>query len=441
MPIHRFAAGVAIDYCRESPCLLLKGGTGTMFDQSDKSNPDEEQFELLGLLGIGGFAHTHKARVLDRELLEDFGAEIVALKIPHNDKKRALKRDLEMNTLLHLRLRDLHCENIVRYLGFSIFRGQIVLAFEYVAQGSLRKLLGPLGRQQRLPVEQAVKIAAGILKGLSVIHNEQVFHRDIKPENILMQGQIAKIADLGLSRMLSPQQAASSATGTPLYMSPETLLRGGASFVSDIWSLGVTLYEMITGTLPIGEVETAFGELVDLMRKQEIVPPNEICPDIPRSLCDVVMRALRADPAERYATADEMLIALQGILEEKDSRIEKDMAPIRELIDAGGNPNQIEGMLQALVKQYAGDARAYQYLGEYYNRCQRYCEAIEVFKKGLELDAESALLNWDKALACQASGNRRDALNALRKAQSLGLPPNLQRHASILLKVLGGGKK
>ena len=211
-------------------------------ESSDKQSSQNEPFELLELLGMGGFAQTYRARVLHPDVLEDFGSEIIALKIPLPQKERALKQDLEMNILLHLRIKDLQSVNLVRYLGFDWYDGKIVLAFEYIASGSLRDKIGNIGSQKRLPIDEAVKIAEGILKGLSAIHSEQVFHRDIKPENILMQGNVAKIADLGLSRFLNPNELASTTSGSPFYMSPEILSRTGASFSSDIWSRGVTNY-------------------------------------------------------------------------------------------------------------------------------------------------------------------------------------------------------
>ena len=182
----------------------------------------DEPFELLELLGTGGFAHTYRARVIDEDLASDYGTDIVAIKIPLNAKKgKILHHELELNAGIYLRIKNLDLTNIVRYLGFEIFRGQIVMAMEFVPQGSLRKLLGGPRKLKPLPTDQAVNIAIGTLNGLSVIHRERVFHRDIKPENILMCGDTPKIADLGISRMLASNELASSTAGTIYYMSPE----------------------------------------------------------------------------------------------------------------------------------------------------------------------------------------------------------------------------
>jgi len=400
----------------------------------------DEPFELIEHLGTGGFAHTYKARVLDEDLREDFGAEEVALKIPLNRKKeRVLRRELEMNASLHLRLKDLQSLNLVRYLGFAVFRGQIVMAMEYVGQGSLRRVLGEIGRQKRLPIEEAVRIAEGVLSGLTVIHREHVFHRDIKPENLLMDGRTPKIADLGISRMLESNELASTTTGTIYYMSPEILSEEGASFTSDIWSLGVTLYEMLTGKLPFGGPGTPIGTMTDLIRRAHEVAACEVCSDVPTALSDIIACALHKRPAERYASAEEMGEALRRFREKSENRLEKEMAAIRASMGGAEQASDMEAKLRGLVAKYPRDPRVYQYLGEFYNRCERHAEAIAAFKKGIEFNASNALLHWDLALAYQRVGQRADAACSLEKAMSLGLDASLQRHAATLLKVLRGG--
>ena len=407
---------------------------------NDSPTASDEPFELLELLGSGGFAHTYRAKVLDRDLVQDFGAEIVALKIPLNKKKGlVLKRELVINATLHLHLKNLQSINLVRYLGFTVFQNQIVMAMEYVKNGSLRNRLGDIGRQKRLPVDEAVRIAQEVLKGLMVIHQEHVFHRDIKPENILMDGNTAKIADLGIARMLESNELASTTTGTIYYMSPELLSEQGAAFTSDIWSLAITLYEMVTGRLPFGEPDTPIGKMVDLIRCAKPVPAGEVCPEVPVSLSNIIDRGLSKNPADRYASAEEMYEALKHYKQEPDGEIEKELAPIRELMSGTGEMGVIEERLQAIVRKFPRNAKAYQYLGELYNRCQRYAEAIAAFKKGLEFDANNALLYWDLALASQGTGQLAEAARNLKKAESLNLDASLRRILPTLLKALHKG--
>jgi serine/threonine protein kinase len=399
----------------------------------------DEPFELLDLLGVGGFAQTYQARVLDEALIDDFGTEIVALKVPLSRKKeRVLSRELEMNAVLHARLRDLQSLNLVRYLGFAVFRGQIVMAMQYVAGGSLRKLIGDIGRQKPLPIGEAVRISEGVLKGLSAIHREHVFHRDIKPENILLEGTIPKISDLGISRMLETDELASTTTGTLYYMSPDILGDEGASFPSDIWSLGVTLYEMVTGRLPFGGPGVPMGTTLDQIRTATPVPARRLRPDLPEELERIIDISLRKDPRKRYASADEMLNALSKALKVTNAPVEKELESVRKRLGGMEPPADIERTLDQLVRKYPDEPRTYQYLGELYNRCQRYGDAARVFRSGLQRCPDNAVLHWDLALALKARGQKQEAVKNLEEAIRLGLDASLHRHATTLLKLLKG---
>ena len=396
---------------------------------------DDESFELLETLGWGGFARTYLARVCDEELIQEFGTDQVALKIPLNKQKaRALKRDIELNAALHLRLKDMRSVNIVRYLGFDFYKGQPVMVMHYMPNGSLRKIIGGLGRQKRLPIEETVRITIEVLKGLAVIHGEHVFHRDIKPDNVLMEGTTPKIADFGISRMLETNEMASSTVGTIYYMSPE-ILGKGASFPSDIWSMGVMLYEMATGRLPFGDNVTSIGEMADLIRVGSHVPAHEVCPDIPVPLSKVIDCALCKQPAKRFSSAREMEDALVKCMKKPDA-IEQEMAAVRELMSRPECNDDVEAKLRKLVVKYPQNPKAYLYLGEFYNRGQRPLDAIEAFQKGLQLDPQNALLHWYSALAAQGLGRQRDAVMHLNKALALDLDPSLRRFAETLLRSL-----
>src|SRR6185503_5308369 len=131
----------------------------------------DEPFELLEQLGRGGFACTYLARVTDPELRAEFDQEIVALKVPLGRKEeRVLRKEMELNAGLHMRLKHLRSPNIVRYLGFEVFRGRMVMVMEYVPEGSLRGRLGRIGKQQRIPPDEARAIAIGTLRGLALVH-------------------------------------------------------------------------------------------------------------------------------------------------------------------------------------------------------------------------------------------------------------------------------
>lgn len=404
----------------------------------------KEPFELLELLGTGGFAHTYLARVCDEDLVEDFGTDEVALKIPLNPKKeRQLRHELELNASLYMRLKQMESPNIVRYLGFAVFRGQIVMAMEFVPHGTLRRLLGPPQRAKALPVPEAVQLAMGVVSGLAAIHSEHVVHRDIKPENILMNGQTPKIADLGIARMLASNEVAATVTGTIYYMSPEVLSATGTSFPADIWSLGVMFYEMLTGKLPFGTLDTPIGPMADLIRRGEYPPITTLRSDVPRPVAEITDRALNPDPARRFANGAEMYEALQRFQARAGNAWEHELAEIRGLIADRDTQDlaRAERLLQGLTIRFPGVAVIYQQLGELHNLCQRYHEAIDTFRRGLECDPQSSLLHWDLALAYQNAGRRTDAVRHLEQVVDSAPDASLRRHAATLLKVLRGSKR
>src|SRR3989304_3265029 len=103
---------------------------------------------------------------------------------------------IKKNIELRIQLTEEESENIVGYLGFEKFEGTLVMVMKYIKGGNLRKIIGGIGDRRRMQVNRAVRIARGVLKGLSIIHSKHIIHRDIKPENILMDGEVPKIADL-----------------------------------------------------------------------------------------------------------------------------------------------------------------------------------------------------------------------------------------------------
>lgn len=419
-----------------TPCLRVARKSDDAMNRDDILGAQAgESFQLLEMLGRGGFARTYRARVIDRELVEEYGTDEIALKIPHDGMQRALRRDFEVNAMLHVRLKPLRSVNLVRYLGVEIFAGKLVMAMEYVPDGSLRKKIGALDFQSPLTVTEAVGIAEGVLSGLSTIHQENIFHRDIKPENILMDGGTPKVADMGISRMLEANELALTVWGTKYYVSPEILGSTGADFRSDLWSTGVTLYEMVTGKLPFGDTCTPNGTMADLIRHAEPEAACEVNPVIPRALSDIIAKALRKDPNDRFQTADEMREALSRFRRYPDDLIDREISAVRGL-GALGSP-ALESRLLDLTNRYPNSAKVYQELGEFYNGSQRFSEAVPVFKRGIQHDPSSAHLHFDLALAYKGLGRIADFVQCMK--QAVGLDRTLERYAAVLLSTVANG--
>ncbi len=184
--------------------------------------------------------------------------------------------------------------NVLPIIEADEYDGQIVIVSEYAADGTLGEVLDKKGF---LPVKKAIEMAIGILNGLEFLHSRQIIHRDIKPANILLQGEIPRLTDFGMSRAVSGNSLSMSISinGTPYYMSPEAFNRK-RNKQTDIWSFGVVLYKMLMGKLPFEGNDVA--ELYTTVFTQTPAPMSD---HIPLTLQQIVLKTLAKSPAERYA--------------------------------------------------------------------------------------------------------------------------------------------
>src|SRR5215472_14128756 len=184
-------------------------------------------------------------------------------------------------------------------------RSREYMVMEWVDDRLLRKILA---EQKKLPTERAIRIAQGILNALDYIHANGVVHRDLKPENIMVDGDDhVKLIDFGIaghegSRRLTFAKL-SNVMGTPDYISPEQVKGKRGDGRSDIYAIGVMLYEMLTGKVPFSG-PNAFATMNERLLNNP-VPPREIDPEITPQLQEIIYRALERDPRNRYAHAKE----------------------------------------------------------------------------------------------------------------------------------------
>jgi Tol biopolymer transport system component/predicted Ser/Thr protein kinase len=200
--------------------------------------------------------------------------------------------------------------NICTLYGADEADGVLFMSMEFVDGPSLRAKID----ERPLPLEEALDIALQIGEGLRAAHQKGIVHRDIKPGNILIDGNgRVKVLDFGLAQMLSLSQFTITGTvlGTPAYMSPEQLQDGKADERSDIWALGVVLYEMLSGRLPFKN-QSGHGLAYQIVH-QEPEPLTALRSGLPIEVDQIVAKAMAKNPAERYQHVDDVLVDLQGL--------------------------------------------------------------------------------------------------------------------------------
>jgi serine/threonine-protein kinase len=257
------------------------------------------KYQIVDRLGAGGFGTVYLAldRLLDRK---------VAIKVPHQqgDEMLQLREPKIMVQLKH--------ENIVELITVEGKDGLFFMVMEYVEGESLDRQI----RQERsLKPQRALEIAIGVCEAIRFAHSKQVIHRDLRPANILMTlDGIPKVTDFGTSRILEMQKEdfARTRIGSPPYMAPEHF-RGRTVFQSDIWSLGITIYEMLTGTVPFYDADPV--KIAQAYNTRPVVPPHLRNPAVPKAFSAAVMKSLAINLGERYISVQEMLKTLAGLRE------------------------------------------------------------------------------------------------------------------------------
>lgn len=258
-----------------------------------------ERYEILAEVGRGGMGIVYRAR--DRET-----GEIVALKILRPDiatDSRVMER---FKNELRLARKITH-KNVCRIYEFSRADETAYISMEFVDGESLREVLTRFGT---LSLRKAIQITQQICAGLREAHALAIVHRDLKPENIMLDkaGHV-KVMDFGIARSIETgTMTTGSIIGTPAYMAPEQAEGKAIDQRSDIYSLGLILYEMATGNAAF-KGDTPMAVALKQVREQP-TPPHEIEPTIPYDFDRIVLKCLEKDPSKRFQSVDELEEAL-----------------------------------------------------------------------------------------------------------------------------------
>jgi len=261
------------------------------------------KYKILSALGSGGFGTVYLAE-------DTWIGKKVALKVPH-------RQSVNFGELLRepRLLASLNHPNIVTVLTAEKQDNIFFIVMEYVAGETLENIIA---REGALDLARALDFTCQICNAVDHAHTQGVIHRDLRPANVLVaENGLVKVADFGTSRFLELAAHGTTVIGSPPYMAPEQF-HGRAVFASDIYSLGVTMYQMMTGTLPYQTPAPA--DLEKLMRGDLVSPPRSRNGRVPQRLNDIIMKAMAPEVTERYQRASELLEDLLTLVGRPDAQ-------------------------------------------------------------------------------------------------------------------------
>ncbi|MBE5859832.1 MAG: Stk1 family PASTA domain-containing Ser/Thr kinase [Butyrivibrio sp.] len=261
-----------------------------------------DRYEILEKIGTGGMSDVYRAK--DHKLNRPVAVKVLKQEFSENDNFVSKFR-VEAQAAAGL----MH-PNIVNVYDVGDENGIHYIVMELVDGITLKRYIE---KKSRLTVKEAVSIAIQVAMGLEAAHNNHIIHRDIKPQNIIIskEGKV-KVTDFGIAKAATSNTITSNVMGSVHYTSPEQARGGYSDAKSDIYSLGITLFEMLTGRLPFNGDTTVAIAIKHI--QEELPSPSEFSDEIPISVEKIVMKCCQKSPDRRYQNADELITDLKRSL-------------------------------------------------------------------------------------------------------------------------------
>lgn len=270
-------------------------------------------FKIEERIGRGGMSTIYRARTPS-------GAK-AAIKVL-NEQRPGMEKAAEQFLNEALVIEHISHPNVIKGLGHgSIGEDRLYLATEYIEGADLGRHLREgedsliFPKQGRLPPDAAMRIIRDVCRGLEAVHSAGVIHRDVKPSNMMLTGSGALIIDFGICRKMDrggENVWDGTIYGTINYVAPEQTYGDNTDIRSDIYSLGVSAYRAVSGTLPIQSEDMV--RLISMIRGMAPRAPGSRIPGVPPEVDRIIMKALRKRPDERFQGAGEMAAAIEGFL-------------------------------------------------------------------------------------------------------------------------------